>query len=60
MSKETIQLNVAEITLVFPNNTYVIMRGDEEVVTQLVKKLDGVEIEYTSTDMGSLMGSPHE
>lgn len=37
---------VASAVLVFPNETTVTIKGDENVVKQLIDRLDGVVIEY--------------
>lgn len=38
---------VACIVMTYPNETTVTIRGDEEVVKQIVKRLDGQVIQYT-------------
>lgn len=38
---------VACVVLAYPNNTQVTVRGDEEVVKQIVDRLDGQIVEYT-------------
>lgn len=35
------------ITLLYPNNTTVTMRGDPEIIKQLIEVIDGVVITYT-------------
>lgn len=35
------------ITLMYPNNTAVIMRGDPDIIRQLVQAIDGLVITYT-------------
>ena len=37
----------ASITLLYPNNTSVTIRGDGDIVKQLVDRLDGQVIDYT-------------
>jgi hypothetical protein len=37
----------ASIKLLYPNNTSVTIRGDGDIVKQLVNRLDGEVIEYT-------------
>lgn len=41
------------ITLLYPNDTSVVMRGDPEIIKQLVQAIDGTEITYTEKQHGS-------
>lgn len=41
------------ITLLYPNDTSVTMRGDPEIIKQLLKAIDGTEITYTKEQHGS-------
>lgn len=38
---------VPTVILNFPNATTVTIRGDEEIVKQIVERLDGLTVEYT-------------
>jgi RNase H-fold protein (predicted Holliday junction resolvase) len=42
---------VACVVLTFPNSTQVTIKGNQDVVKQLVDRLDGVVIEYQVSDL---------
>ena len=41
---------VATVVLSFPNETQVTISGDSDVVRQIVNRLDGLSIEYTTPE----------
>lgn len=47
---------VACVTLLYPNETQVIIRGDGEVVKQVVDRLDGLTIEYSAHPKAPITG----
>lgn len=45
---------IASVVLVFPNGTDATIKGDPEVVKQIVERLDGINIEYAPRDSEKL------